>query len=1238
MFQPEFLEDFISEIKVDDFYVPFHRDFFDAVLRVHEKKGVITEELLKLQLEENDKFKEEEFFSVFLEQPVTKLDFYVKELKNKSTKRRLLSVAKEIEDAIFEQDTDSIELLNFVESEIFAIGQDSATGGFKNTPEILEITKAYIEEMRNRENKTLTGVDTGFTSLNKMTTGLNAGDLVILAARPAMGKCLSLGTNVIKYDGSVEKVENIREGDLLMGDDSTPRKVLSLARGREKMYWIRQNKGIDYRVNESHILSLKRSRNEGRHKNGDVLNISVKEYIQKSDKFKSNYKGYKVAVEFEEKPITVEPYFLGVWLGDGSSSSVTVTNTDKEVVQFLYSYAERLNLQVHKYKGKNRTANFSITNGKKGSNNFSLQAQLRDLNLLNNKHIPQNYLTNSTEIRLQLLAGLIDSDGHYDRQANGYEITQKSESLAKQIKLLCDSLGFRTSLKSKKAKIKSIGYEGTVHRVRFFGDIDKIPVKIERKKARAWGINRTWNQTGIRVEEDIVDDYYGFTLDGNNLFLLEDMTVTHNTAFSLNIVYQSLQNGDGVAFFSLEMPVEQLMLRLLSIDSLVELQKLRTGDLKNSELARLNEAMKKFANYKLFIDDDGGVNIHQLRTKLRKLKAKNPELGLAVIDYIQIMSSSGSKDRQAEVSEISRGLKLLARELKIPILALSQLNRSLESRNDKRPIMSDIRESGCLTGDSLITNGVTGKRYRIDDIVENRDKLLPFKTKAMSDNLKIDNFSITNAFFSGVKKVYQLTTKSGKVIKATANHKFYRVDGWFPLEELRVGDKIATPENMNSVGDKTLQDDEVILLAHLLGDGSILPNQPYHYTSQDMENIEIVQQTVRRLFNIEGNIIQQKSWWHIYLKSPYHLTHNVKNPITLWFEKLGIDRVRSYDKEIPEIVFQLLEKQIALFLHHLWATDGSITRQKGKNNRSDKIQIYYASTSYVLSKQVQSLLLKLGIISTIRKNRQTKKGKEFRPIFHTSIQGKENLEKFLLKINSFGKRGEPKDEYLQILAQIKANPNNGVIDKIVWTTTIKEAKDRAGISWRDFANKLNMSYAGSTLFKHGISKNRMKRVAKFLSDKDLDNLANSNIYWDDISSIEELGEEKTYDLTVDSVHNFVANDIVVHNSIEQDADIIMFVYRDDVYRLKAEKEKEKEAQAKGEKYVSQAEEKSEELAEIIIGKQRNGPTGVVKLNFIKHQTRFVDFADEHHTIDEEVQQATRSNLDSLNNDVDMPPI
>jgi len=507
------------------------------------------------------------------------------------------------------------------------------------------------------------------------------------------------------FDGTLKNVEDVVVGDKLMGDDSKPRNVLSLARGREKMYWVRQNKGIDYRVNESHILSLKRSRNEGKHKHGDVLNISVKDYNKKSNKFHTNYKGYKVAIDFAKQALHVDPYFLGIWLGDGTTSNVSIATQDSEVVDYLKDYAQKLDLQVSKSKNKDKCPMYSITAGKRGISKFkdkSLQKKLRDIGVIDNKHIPQEYIKNSRKNRLKLLAGLIDSDGYYDKKYNVFEIVQKDEKLTQQIKFLADSLGFRVSIKTKKAKIKKINYECDVYRLRIVGNLDEVPTKIKRKQARPLKAAREVKHTGLHVEYDKVDDYYGFVIDGNHLFLLEDMTVTHNTSFILNTVNSLIMNGKGVAFFSLEMPAEQLMLRLLSIQTSIPLQKLRVGDMNDDQWASLNGAIDNMNTAKLFVDDQGSININQLRSKLRKLKNQHPEIEIAVIDYLQIMQGVGNQDRHLQVSEISRGLKMLARELNMPIVALSQLNRGLESRNDKRPMLSDIRESGSIEQDADI--------------------------------------------------------------------------------------------------------------------------------------------------------------------------------------------------------------------------------------------------------------------------------------------------------------------------------------------------------------------------------------------------------------------------------------------------------------------------------------------------------------------------------------------------------
>jgi len=189
------------------------------------------------------------------------------------------------------------------------------------------------------------------------------------------------------------------------------------------------------------------------------------------------------------------------------------------------------------------------------------------------------------------------------------------------------------------------------------------------------------------------------------------------TALTLNLAQQALDDNKGVAIFSLEMPAEQLMLRMLSAKTSIPLQKLKVGDMSDDEWSRLNGAVDTMSTKKFFVDDNGNVNIHNVRAKLRKLKTQHPEISLCVIDYLQLMTGAGNKDRHQEVSDISRGLKLLARELEMPIIALSQLNRGVESRNDKRPMMSDIRESGAIEQDADLIMFV----YR-DDIYRMREE------------------------------------------------------------------------------------------------------------------------------------------------------------------------------------------------------------------------------------------------------------------------------------------------------------------------------------------------------------------------------------------------------------------------------------------------------------------------------------------------------------------------------------
>jgi len=189
------------------------------------------------------------------------------------------------------------------------------------------------------------------------------------------------------------------------------------------------------------------------------------------------------------------------------------------------------------------------------------------------------------------------------------------------------------------------------------------------------------------------------------------------TAFSLNIAQAVLNQKKGVAIFSLEMPAEQLMMRMISAKASIPLQRLRTGSLNDIEWSEVSKLSDEYSNSSLFIDDEGVLNIHQLRARLRKLKSQHPEVELAIVDYLQLMGGSGGKDRHLEISEISRNLKLLARELEMPIIALSQLNRSLESRPDKRPMLSDLRESGAIEQDAdLILFVYRDDVYRLKEL------------------------------------------------------------------------------------------------------------------------------------------------------------------------------------------------------------------------------------------------------------------------------------------------------------------------------------------------------------------------------------------------------------------------------------------------------------------------------------------------------------------------------------------
>jgi replicative DNA helicase len=273
-------------------------------------------------------------------------------------------------------------------------------------------------------------------------------------------------------------------------------------------------------------------------------------------------------------------------------------------------------------------------------------------------------------------------------------------------------LPVRDVLDTVQQKLYQISQESTEREFRDSPDVVRSTIAhIEEMKKRGNG-GIVGLDTGFRELNQLTT---GFG-DGD-LIIVAARPAMGKTAFCLNLAQKALDSNKGVAIFSLEMPAEQLMLRMLSAKTSIPLQRIKVGNLNDDEWTRLSDACNTMEKKKFFVDDNGSVDIHRVRAKLRKLKSNHPEISMCIIDYLQLMTSSGNKDRHLEVSDISRGLKLLARELKIPIVALSQLNRGVESRHDKRPMLSDLRESGAIEQDADVILFV----YR-DDVYKMREE------------------------------------------------------------------------------------------------------------------------------------------------------------------------------------------------------------------------------------------------------------------------------------------------------------------------------------------------------------------------------------------------------------------------------------------------------------------------------------------------------------------------------------
>lgn len=578
-------------------------------------------------------------------------------------------------------------------------------------------TDDRIQEYESRMKALgVTYLSMGIDALDEVFYGYRKQDLITIGGKAGQGKCLGKGTRVLMYDLSVKNVEDVVVGDRLMGPDGTPRNVLSISRGREQMYWVRQKKGMDYRVNESHILSLRFPREKNvRITEGGVRkhvrtettwethNVSVRDYLKKGYTFRHNAKGYKsYGMEFADSPLPIDPYFLGVWLGDGTSRELTITSFDLPIIRFLQAYAKTLGGELSEEPSNEGLWRM------KGCR--QLRKVMDDYNLIDSrvthkgfKHIPREFIKTSRKNRLELLAGLIDTDGYMGD--NSFEITLVSKVLSDDIVLLCRTLGFYV------AQSEKVIDGTTYYRCNIQGKgTDEVPVRLKRKQAKSRKQIKNVLHTGITLEKDIVDDYYGFTIDGDHLFCLEDFTVTHNTWLMVFLAYQlekvlvsraeltGTRPGD-ILFITNEMGEDEIKERLDCIRFRLPYEKFLKGTLTEREKKRYYEGLATLKSEKSFIRIVYSCQtIEELSTYMGLYRPS-----VVFIDGSYLMESQLAEGWE-KITYITRNLKLLAKNFHIPIVNTTQLKRGSAKHGSKLASdgQDDFAYSSSYTQDSDI--------------------------------------------------------------------------------------------------------------------------------------------------------------------------------------------------------------------------------------------------------------------------------------------------------------------------------------------------------------------------------------------------------------------------------------------------------------------------------------------------------------------------------------------------------
>jgi DNA polymerase III subunit alpha len=434
----------------------------------------------------------------------------------------------------------------------------------------------------------------------------------------------------------------------------------------------------------------------------------------------------------------------------------------------------------------------------------------------------------------------------------------------------------------------------------------------------------------------------------------------------------------------------------------------------------------------------------------------------------------------------------------------------------------------CVTASTEIIDADTGRIVTVGDLYHGRANIQRTLT-CDTDTLRLQPGEITAVMANGVKPVYRLKTRLGHEIEATGNHPFYTFDGWRILDELAVGDRIAVPRSLSVEGQREWPRHEVIVLGHLLAEGNLChPTGIYYYTGDEAQWRDYVD-NLERFDNTKASTHRRRGMCDVYSK---RAEHKREAGVVAWVERLGLRGATSYTKFIPDEVFELTNRQIALLVARMWEGDGHIS-EKGRS-------VYYATSSPRLARQLQHLLLRLGLVSRLR--RVEFPYRDGRIGYQLFITGNDNLDRFLRFIGCHFVNDERREKLCRVVAAVGFGHSSKDSIPVAVRDVVRREKVVLGLTWQEVGLRSGVAVSefhrlGNPI-ETGFTRDVIHRLGEFFDFDELRLYADSDIYWDEVIAVDYMGEQPTYDLTIEGTHNFVANDILVHNSHAADYAVI----------------------------------------------------------------------------------------------------